>query len=96
METSQKIWHTNKTVVLGIDDTWRLHLLDLNEVGQESKRGYIYSLVKVASFSKFGWTILMKNESFNLTTKAFTQCIGIGGQSKFKQIWEGNRTQNLC
>ena len=62
---------TNKTDVYHIDDIWSLDLLDLKEYGPENNRGYKYVLVVIDYFSKFGWTLILKNEKA-LTIKDFS------------------------
>ena len=54
---------TNKTDVYHIDDIWSLDILDLKDYGPENNRGYRYVLVVIDSFSKFGWTIPIKNKN---------------------------------
>ena len=54
---------TNKTDVYHIDDTWSLDILDLKDYGPENNRGYRYVLVVIDNFSKFGWTIPLKNKN---------------------------------
>ena len=53
---------TNKTDVYHIDDIWSLDILDLKDYGPENNRGYRYVLVTIDNFSKFGWTIPLKNK----------------------------------
>ena len=54
---------TNKTDVYYIDDIWSLDILDLKDYGPENNRGYRYVLVTIDNFSKFGWTIPLKNKN---------------------------------
>ena len=54
---------TNKTDVYHIDDIWSLDILDLKDYGPENKRGYRYVLVIIVNFSKFGWTVPLKNKN---------------------------------
>ena len=54
---------TNKTDVYHIGDNWSLDFLDLKDYGPESNRGYRYALVIIDNFSKFGWTIPLKNKN---------------------------------
>ena len=54
---------TNKTDVYHIDDIWSLDILDLKDYGPENNRGYRYVFVTIDSFSKFGWTIHLKNKN---------------------------------
>ena len=54
---------TNKTDVYYIDDIWSLDILDLKDYGSENNRGYRYVLVVIDNFSKFGWTVPLKNKN---------------------------------
>ena len=59
----KKYYPTNKTDVYFIDDIWSLDILDLKDYGPENNRGYRYVLVVIDNFSKFGWTIPLKNKN---------------------------------
>ena len=59
----KKNYATNKTDVYHIDDIWSLDILDLKDYGPENNRGYRYVLVIIDNFSKFGWTIPLKNKN---------------------------------
>ena len=59
----KKNYVTNKTDVYYIDDIWSLDILDLKDYGPENNRGYRYVLVVIDNFSKFGWTIPLKNKN---------------------------------
>ena len=54
---------TNKTDVYHIDDIWSLDILDLKDYGPENNNNYRYVLVIIDNFSKFGWTIPLKNKN---------------------------------
>ena len=54
---------TNKTDVYFIDDIWSLDILDLKDYGPENNRGYRYVLVIIDNFSKYGWTVPLKNKN---------------------------------
>ena len=54
---------TNKTDVYHIDDIWPFDILDLKDYGLENNRGYRYVLVTIDNFSKYGWTIPLKNKN---------------------------------
>ena len=54
---------TNKTDVYFIDDIWSLDILDLKDYGPENNRNYRYVLVIIDNFSKFGWTVPLKNKN---------------------------------
>ena len=59
----KKNYITNKTDVYHIDDIWSLDILDLKDYGPENNRGYRYVLVTIDTFSKYGWTIPLKNKN---------------------------------
>ena len=59
----RKYYPTNKTDVYYIDDIWSLDILDLKDYGPENNKGYRYVLVTIDNFSKFGWTIPLKNKN---------------------------------
>ena len=60
---SKKNYDANKTDVYYIDDFWSLDILDLKDYGPENNRGYRYVLVIIDNFSKFGWTVPLKNKN---------------------------------
>ena len=59
----KKNYPTNKTDVYHIDDIWSLDILDLKDYGPENNRKYRYVLVVTDNFSKFGWTVPLKNKN---------------------------------
>ena len=62
-EPPKKYYATNKTDVYHIDDIWSLDILDLKDYGPENNRGYRYVLVTIDNFSKYGWTMPLKNKN---------------------------------
>ena len=66
---------TNKTIIKSIDDTWSSDLLDMNDYDIKNNKGYRYILVVIDNFSKFGWTIPLKNKYAQSITDAFSQII---------------------
>ena len=52
-----------------------LRLLDKNDYGIKNNKCYRYILVVIDSFSKFGWTILLKNKYAQSITDAFSRII---------------------
>ena len=60
---TKKNYDTNKTDLYYIDDIWSLDILDLKDYGPENNKGYRYVLVVIDDFSKFGWTIPLKNKN---------------------------------
>ena len=67
----KKNYVTNKTDVHHIDDIWSLDILDLKDYGPENNRGYRYVLVIIDNFSKFGWTIPIKNKNAQTIKDSF-------------------------
>ena len=62
-------------MIKSIDDTWSSDLLDMNDYGIKNNKGYRYILVVVDNFSKFGWTIHLKNKYAQSIKDAFSQII---------------------
>ena len=62
---------TNKTNVYHIDDVWSLDILDLKDYGPKNNRGYRYVLVIIDNFSKFGWTVPLKNKNAQTIKDSF-------------------------
>ena len=67
----KKNYITNKTDVYYIDDIWSLDILDLKDYGPENNRGYRYVLVTIDNFSKYGWTIPLKNKNAQTIKDSF-------------------------
>ena len=67
----KKNYPTNKTNVYHIDDIWSLDTLDLKDYGPENNRGYRYVLVVIYNFSKYGWTIPIKNKNSQTIKNSF-------------------------
>ena len=67
----KKNYGTNKTDVFFIDDIWSLDILDLKDYGPENNRGYRYVLVIIDNFSKYGWTIPLKNKNAQTIKDSF-------------------------
>ena len=71
----KKNYITNKTDVYYIDDVWSLDILDLKDYGPKNNRGYRYVLVIIDNFSKFGWTIPLKNKTGQTIKDSFENII---------------------
>ena len=67
----KKYYPTNKTDVYHMDDIWSLDILDLKDYGSKNNRGYRYVLVIIDNFSKFGWTIPLKNKNAQTIKDSF-------------------------
>ena len=59
----KKYYATNKTNAYYIDDIWSLDTLDLKDYGPKNNTGYRYVLVIIDNFSKYGWTVPLKNKN---------------------------------
>ena len=71
----KKNYATNKTNVYHFDDVWSLDILDLKDYGPENNRNYRYVLVVIDNFSKFGWTIPLKNKNAQTIKDSFENII---------------------
>ena len=67
----RKNYPTNKANVYYIDNIWSLDILDLKDYGPENNRGYRYVLVIIDNFSKYGWTIPLKNKNAQTIKNSF-------------------------
>ena len=67
----KRYYATNKTNVYYIDDIWSLDILDLKDYGPKNNRGYRYVLVIIDNFSKFGWTVPVKNKNAQTIKDSF-------------------------
>ena len=85
----KKYYDTNKTDVYYIDDIWSLDILDLKDYGPENNRGYRYVLVIIDNFSKFGWTVPIKNKNA-MTIKDSFENILISSKRK-PNLFESDR-----
>ena len=77
----KKYYPTNKTDVYHIDDIWSLDILDLKDYGPENNRGYRYVLVIIDNFSKYGWTVPLKNKNAQTKKDSFENIL-IGSKRK--------------
>ena len=80
----KKNYATNKTDIYYIDDIWSLDILDLKDYGPKNNRGYRYVLVLIDNFSKFGWTIPLKNKNAQTIKDSFEN-IFITSKRKFNR-----------
>ena len=67
----KKNYPTNKTDVYHIDDIWFLDILDLKDYCPKNNRGCRYVLVIIDNFSKFGWTVPLKNKKAQIIKDSF-------------------------
>ena len=74
-ESPHKNYETNKTMIKSIDDTWSSDFLDMRDYGPKNKRRYRFILAVIDNFSKFGWTIPLKNYMLIENTDAILEII---------------------
>ena len=67
----KKNYATNKTDVYHIVDIWSLDILDLKNYGPENNRNRRYVLVIIDNFSKYGWTVALKNRKAQTIKDSF-------------------------
>ena len=70
---SKRNYPTNKTLIKSIDRTWSSDLLVMNDYSIKIDKSFRYILVVIDNFSKFGWTIPLKNKYAQSITDAFSQ-----------------------
>lgn len=71
-----------RVILKGIDDLWQADLAEFTLFPKQN-RGYKYILVVIDCFSKFVWTVSLKNKSGDVVTKAFKE---IFNKSKRKPV----------
>ena len=71
----KKNYETNRTLLKSIDETWSADLLQMDDYGVENNKGYKYILTVIDNFSKFGWTVPLKNKFAKTVTEAFSNII---------------------
>ena len=81
----KKNYDTNKTNVYHIDNVWSLDIIDLKDYGLENIRGYRYVLVIIENFSKYGWTVPLKNKNAQTIKDSFENIL-LGSERKSNLI----------
>ena len=79
----KKNYISNKTDVYHIVDIWSLDILDLKDYNPQNSRGYRYVLVIIDNFSKFGWTIPLKNKKAQIMKDSFGNFNRLKKKTKF-------------
>ena len=67
----KKNYAPNKTDVYHIHDNWRMGILDLKDYGPGNNKEHRYVLVVKDNFSKFGWTVPLKNKKAEIMKDSF-------------------------
>ena len=90
----RKNYPTNKTNVYYIDNIWSLDILDLKDYGPENNRGYRYVLVIKDNFSKYGWTVPLKNKTAQTIKDSFENILIRSKRSP--NLIESDRGKEFC
>ena len=89
----KKNYATNKTNVYHIDDIWSLDILDLKDYGSENNKNYRYVLVIIDNFSKFVWTVPLKNKNAITIKDSFENILTISKRKP--NLFETDRGKEL-
>ena len=73
-----------RVLVSGIDKIWAADLADMKALKEEND-GYVFLLLVIDTFSKYGWIIPLKNKSAKTMVKAFKSIFKEG--RKPKKLW---------
>ena len=76
---------TNNANVCPSDDIWSLDILVLKDYGPEDITSYRYVLVVIDKFSKFGWTVTLKNKNAQTKKDCFENFL-LGSKRKLTSI----------
>ena len=72
MQNHQENYPTNKIVVKHIDQIWSIDLLDMSDYSIKNNNGYRYIFVIIDDFSKYLFTIPLKNKNSQTITNEFS------------------------
>ena len=71
----RKNYPTNKIVVKHIDQIWSIDLLDMSDYSIKNNNGYRYIFVIIDDFSKYLFTIPLKNKNSQTITNEFSNIL---------------------
>src|SRR5437870_11528012 len=71
--------------VFGIDDTWGADLVEMQELSKENK-GYRYMLNVIDIFSKYAWSVPLKDKKGTTVLEEFRQIVKVSDRIP-KHIW---------
>ena len=74
---ARKNYPRRRVIIKGIDDLWQADLAEFQTYASENK-GYKFILVVIDCFSKFVWTLPIKNKSGEEVTGAITKIFSRG------------------
>ena len=93
-KASKKNYATNKTDVYHIDGAWNLDILHSNDYDPGNNRGYTYVLVVIDNFSKFVWTIPLKNKNAETIKDSFENFL-LNAKRK-PNLYENRPRKRIC
>ena len=71
----KKYYPTNKIVVKHIDQIWSIDLLDMSDYSIKNNNGFRYIFVIIDDFSKYLFTIPLKNKNSQTITNEFSNIL---------------------
>ena len=71
----RKNYPTNKIVVKHIDQIWSIDLLDMSDYSIKNNNGFRYIFVIIDDFSKYLFTIPLKNKNSQTITNEFSNIL---------------------
>ena len=85
MQNHQKrIISTNKIVVKHVNQIWSIDLLDMSDYSIKNNNGYRYIFVIIDDFSKYLFTIPLKNKNAQTITNEFSNILSLSKRSPIK------------
>ena len=70
-----KNYETNKVTVQHIDQIWSIDLLDMSDYSIKNNNGYKYIFVIIDDFSKYLFTVPLRNKRAQTITKEFSNIL---------------------
>ena len=90
----KKEYAINKADVYQIDDICSSDILNLKDYGAENNGGHRYGLVIMDNFSKFGWTVPLRNKNAQTIKESFENIL-ISSKRK-PNLFESDRGKDFC
>lgn len=92
---ARKNFLRRSVVLKKIDEFWQADLMDMRNF-KDKNSGYTFVLVVIDTFSKFAWTMPVKNKTKNEVTDAFYAILSKGRIPKHLQTDLGTEFYNDC
>ena len=80
----KKFYETNKITYNYIDEIWSVDLADMIDYKIANNKGFRYIFVLINNFSKFLWSIPLKNKYHETITKEFSNILTISKENLLK------------